>query len=182
MDNNFGIEVCYNLTKKGREMKFSTADLCDEHGDQVAVLETKLNSYGGVGSFYGEIVTIKLDEDNGGLVSLLRDEAGIGRVVVVDVDETFCAVVGDNLMGFAQKNGWAGMVINGYVRDTLITKTIASGLFALGTCPRRSSKKAESHRGTILSFGGLQFKEGEWLYADEDGVIVSQKKLKIIEI
>lgn len=163
-------------------MTVSTADLCDEHGEKVSVVAQQLNSYGGVGSFYGKIVTMKLDEDNRGLVSMLRDEEGNGRVIVVDVDAKFCAVVGDNLMGLAETNGWAGIVINGYVRDTLITKTIASGLFALGTCSKRSSKKAESSRGITLNFGGVQFKEGEWLYADEDGVVVSETELTIIEI
>ncbi|MCH9739380.1 MAG: ribonuclease E activity regulator RraA [Epsilonproteobacteria bacterium] len=159
-------------------MRFATADLCDEYGEEVRVLETGLNSYGGVDSFYGEIVTMKLNEDNRGLVAMLRDEEGKGRVAVVDVDAKFCAVVGDNLMGFAAKNGWAGIVINGYVRDTQITKTIASGLFALGTCPRRSAKQAKSQRGITLNFGGISLREGEWIYADEDGVLVSPKKLK----
>lgn len=124
-------------------MQFSTADLCDEQGEKIKVVEEQFESYGDVEAFYGEMVTIKLDEDNRGLVAMLRDEEGKGRVAVVDVKAAFCAVVGDNLMGFAAKNGWAGIIINGYVRDTRITKTIGAGLFALGTCPRRSAKQAE---------------------------------------
>ncbi|MBU1669035.1 ribonuclease E activity regulator RraA [bacterium] len=163
-------------------MQFSTADLCDEQGAEVKVLEQQLNSYGGRDCFYGEIVTIKLDEDNRGLVAMLRDEEGKGRVAVVDVDAKFCAVVGDNLMGFAAKNGWVGIIINGYVRDTRITKNIDAGLFALGTCPRRSAKEAAFERGITLNFGGVDFNEGEWIYADEDGVILSKTQLTIIEI
>jgi len=163
-------------------MDFSTADLCDEHGKNVKVLNAQFNSYGGVESFYGEMVTIKLDEDNRGLVEMLRDEEGKGRVAVVDVEQKFCAVVGDNLMGFASKNGWAGIIINGYVRDTKITKTIDAGLFALGTCPRRSSKRAESQRGIDLNFSGVEFKSGAWIYADGDGVILSDKALTLVEI
>lgn len=163
-------------------MLFSTADLCDEHRENIKVLNKQFQSYGGVGSFYGQIVTLKLDEDNRGLVAMLRDEEGKGRVAVVDVQEKFCAVVGDNLMGFAAKNGWAGIVINGYVRDTRITKTIESGLFALGTCPRRSPKQAAFQRGIDLHFGDINLKEGEWIYADEDGVIVSKNELTIIEV
>ena len=163
-------------------MNFSTADLCDEHGENVKVLNAQFNSYGGTDSFYGEMVTIKLDEDNRGLVEMLRDEEGKGRVAVVDVEQKFCAVVGDNLMGFASKNGWAGIIINGYVRDTKITKTIDAGLFALGTCPRRSSKRAESQRRIDLNFAGVDFKSGEWIYADGDGVILSDKALTSVEV
>lgn len=163
-------------------MQFSTADFCDEHTEEVKVLEKALNSYGGVDHFYGKIVTIKLDEDNRGLVSILRDEEGRGKVAVVDVSEKFCAVVGDNLMSFASKKGWAGIIVNGYVRDTHITKNINVGLFALGTCPRRSTKQSESKRGITLNFGGIDFREGEWIYADADGVIVAQEALSIIEL
>jgi len=163
-------------------MSFSTADLCDEHGENVKVVVTQFNSYGAKNSFYGEMVTIKLDEDNRGLVEMLRDEEGKGRVAVVDVSQMFCAVVGDNLMGFAAKNGWAGIIINGYVRDTQITKTIDAGLFALGTCPRRSSKRAASIRAEAVTFGTVTFNQGEWIYADEDGVIVSKNELTVVEI
>ena len=158
-------------------MTFSTADLCDANADNVKVLEMNLSSYGAKGSFYGQIVTIKLDEDNSGLVAMLRDEEGKGKVAVVDVEQDFCAVVGDNLMGFAAKNDWEGIIINGYVRDTKITKTIDAGLLALGTCPRRSAKRSPCTKNTVLNFGGIDFKEGEWVYADEDGVIVSKSAL-----
>ena len=159
-------------------MIFSTADLCDKYGDKIKVLEMNLSSYGGECKFKGEIVTIKLDEDNSDLVSMLRDERGEGRVVVVDVEANYCAVVGDTLMGFAKKNGWAGILINGFVRDVVITKTIPVGLIAIGTCPRKSQKKSESQRGIELNFGGVLFKEGEFLYVDEDGVIVSDNILE----
>jgi len=165
------------MIKTGDKMSFTTADLCDQYGDKVEVLETNLRSYGKTTHFSGEIITIQLNEDNGNLVSMLRDEAGESRVVVVDVNQNYCAVVGDTLMGFAQKNGWAGIVINGYVRDTKITKTIPVGLLALGTCPRKSAKKAPSKRDTTLNFGGIDFEVGAYLYADEDGVVISKEKL-----
>ena len=163
-------------------MDFSTADLCDEHGEKLQVVEMNFNSYGAVNNFCGEMVTIKLDEDNRGLVEMLRDEAGRGRVAVVDVDQKFCAVVGDNLMGFAVKNGWAGIIINGYVRDTKITQTLESGLFAIGTSPRRSTKRSVSKRGEELHFAGVDFRTGAWVYADEDGVIVSESELTIVDL
>ncbi len=158
-------------------MLFATADICDEYKEKVQVLEESLSSFGGVDSFCGEIVTVKLDDENSGLITLLRDCKGEGRVVVVDVDKSYYAVVGDNLMKFARDNGWAGIVINGYVRDIKITRTIPVGLFAMGTCPKKSFKKSESLLGVNLEFGGVVFREGEYLYADEDGVIVSQNEL-----
>ena len=163
-------------------MDFSTADLCDEHGDKLQIVEAQFNSYGLKESFFGEMVTIKLDEDNRGLVEMLRDEEGEGRVAVVDVEQKFCAVVGDNLMGFASKNGWAGIIINGYVRDTKITKTIDAGLFALGTCPKRSSKRSPSEREINLNFAGVEFRSGAWIYADGDGVILSEEVLTLVEV
>ena len=163
-------------------MYFSTADLCDEQGKKLQVVQMDFKHYGGVHHFYGKMVTIRLDEDNRGLVELLRDEAGEGRVVVVDAYDKFCAVVGDNLMGFAQKNGWAGIVINGYVRDVRVTRTIEVGLLARGTCPRRSSKRSVSQRGEDLHFGGAVFREGEWLYADGDGIILSEDPLTLVDL
>ena len=158
-------------------MSFSTADICDNYGKSVEVVAEAMNSYGKVNSFSGKIITILLDKDNSDLVSMLRDEQGNGRVIVVDVYARYCAVVGDTLMGYALKNGWAGIVVNGYVRDTNITKDIEVGLMALGTCPRKSSKKSPSQRDIDLHFGGVSFKCGEYLYADEDGIIVSPKKI-----
>ena len=159
-------------------MNFATADLCDKYRDKLQVLQTPLKSYGGVSSFSGEIVTIKLNNNNHELIKLLRDEKGLGRVVVVDVNEAFYAVVGDNLMKFANQNGWAGIVINGFVRDTKITQTIPVGLIALGTCPQKSFENNEAQRDIELNFGGVSFKKGAYIYVDKDGVIVSDKILK----
>jgi regulator of ribonuclease activity A len=105
---------------------------------------------------------------------MLRDEEGSSRVAVVDVGKDFYAVVGDNLMGYAHKNGWAGIVINGYVRDTEITQTIPVGLMAIGTCPRKSFENNSSQRGIELEFGGVKFRDGDYIYVDSDGVIVSK--------
>jgi regulator of ribonuclease activity A len=158
-------------------MNFSTADFCDKYKEQLQVLELPLNSYGGVNSFSGEIVTIKLDKNNHELIKLLRDENGNGKVAVVDVDGAFFAVVGDNLMKFAYQNDWSGIVINGYVRDTKITKTIPVGLMAIGTCPKKSFENNEAQRDIELHFGGVSFRNGEYIYVDEDGIIVSLNQL-----
>ena len=157
-------------------MGFYTADLCDEFFDQIEVLQPNFKSYGGLLQCKGEIATVKLDEDNTELISLLKEE-GKGRVAVVDANAKFCAIVGDKLMGIAKKNGWSGILVNGYVRDIINTQNIEVALFALGTCPRKSRKKAKGQKGTNLNFAGVTFKEGDYLYADEDGIIISNKKL-----
>ncbi len=157
-------------------MKFHTADLCDAHHEIVDVLEPRLQSYGGAVAIFGEITTIQLDEDNSDLITLLKSE-GDGRIVVVDAQAAHCAIVGDTLMGYALKNNWAGIIVNGYVRDTQNTQNITVGLWALGTYPMKSRKKAPSKQHINLHFLGVDFKEGDFLYADKDGIIVSQRKL-----
>ncbi len=152
-------------------MNFFTADMCDEHHEDVQVLEHIFKSYGKREKFRGRVVTIKLDEDNRGLIELLKED-GKGKVAVVDVGAKFCAVVGENLMLMAQKNGWEGIIINGYVRDVHITKDIDVGLLALGTCPKRSKKTSPSKRGVELNFGGVVFSDGMEVFSDHDGVIV----------
>ncbi len=157
-------------------MEFYTADLCDEHKENVQVLDNKFKSYGKNTSCCGEIVTLKLDEQNGGLISLLKSE-GKGRIVVVDVSEKYFAVVGENLMKFAKENKWVGIIINGYVRDTHITKDIDVALYALGTCPKKSFKESVYQEDIELNFAGVTFNSGEYLYADLDGIITSKSKL-----
>lgn len=158
-------------------MEVFTADICDEHSDKVNVLGPGYSNYGGADRCQGEIVTIKLDKNNADLVALLRDEEGNGKVVVVDVDQAYYAVVGENLMKFAHQNNYAGIVVNGYIRDTFQIKDIPVALYALGTCSRKSIPVTQAERDITLSFGGVDFNPGDYLYADTDGVIVSAKKI-----
>ncbi len=157
-------------------MKYITADICDQHRGEAQVLSHDYKSYGGVEGCCGPIATIKLDEENSDLIAMLK-EPGEGRIAVVDVNAAFYAVVGENLMKFALENGWAGIVINGYVRDTKITKTMPIALWALGTCSRKSHDKREAQRDVELSFGGVSFKNGEFLLSDHDGIIVIAREL-----
>lgn len=158
-------------------MAIFTADLCDEHSDKVFLLGPGYQNYGGADMCQGEIITIKLDKNNADLVALLRDEDGTGKIVVVDVDQEYFAVVGENLMKFAQQNKYAGIVINGYVRDTFQIKDIPVGLYALGTCSRKSIPVTSSERNIPLNFGGITFTPGEYLYADTDGIVVTKEKI-----
>jgi len=158
-------------------MKSYTADICDNNPTKVSVLAPIFRSFGGVSMCHGEIVTIKLFEDNKALVELLRDNRGDGKICVVDVEGEYCAVVGETLMGYAYHNGWAGIVINGYVRDTHQTRQIPVGLWAIGTYPYKSQKKADAILNTTLEFAGVTFNVGEYLYADSDGIVVTKENI-----
>lgn len=158
-------------------MAFFTADLCDDHPEKVSVLDSGYRNYGGADKCDGQIVTIKLDKNNSDLVKLLRDEDGTGKVVVVDVEKAYFAVVGENLMKFACRNNYAGVIVNGYIRDTFQIKDIPVVLYALGTCPKKYIPVTQGERDIELSFGGIHFNSGDYLYADTDGVIVTAGKI-----
>jgi regulator of ribonuclease activity A len=155
-------------------MPFFTADICDEHRDDIQVLSHDYKAYGGVEKCKGTIATIKLHKENSDLITMLK-EPGEGRVIVVDVDREFYAVVGENLMKLALANNWAGILVNGFVRDTKITTTIPVGLWALGTCARKSHDAHTGERDIELNFGGVCFRNGDHLLADHDGIIVTHK-------
>jgi regulator of ribonuclease activity A len=159
-------------------MYFNTADLCDENQDKnIQVLSSEFKNYGGLEGFFGQIVTIKLDKSNWDLLSMLRDEDGNEKIVVVDVDREFYGVVGDKLSLFAEKNNYKAIIINGYVRDIEETKKFAIGLIALGTCPLRNFEKTRGERDIELKFGGVTFNSGDFLYADKDGIIICTEEL-----
>ena len=162
-------------------MSFKTPDLCDafesELGTSLRVVTPMFQCYGGRGSFSGEIVTLKIFEDN----SLVREafgENGKGKVLVIDGGGSLrCALVGDQLAILAAKNAWAGVVVYGCIRDSADINGIDIGVRALNTHPQKSIKKGVGDRNIAVTFGGVTFTPGEWLYADEDGVLVSAKPL-----
>lgn len=122
-------------------------------------------------------MTIKLDRNNSDLIKLLRDEDGTGKIAVVDVEKAYYAVVGENLMKFAAKSNYAGIVVNGYIRDTFQIKDLPVALYALGTCPRKYIPTTQGEKNVPLSFGGISVAPGDYLYADTDGVIVTAEKI-----
>ncbi len=158
-------------------MTFQTADLCDTHDKAVRVVAPMFNSYGGKTAFCGPITTLKLFEDNT-LVRSTLETPGNGRVLVVDGSGSMrCAMVGDQLGVLAVNNGWAGIVVYGCIRDSKAMGTMDVGVFAVGTHPRKSVKKGVGDADIPVTFGGVTFTPGEYLYADEDGVIVSEISL-----
>ncbi len=147
-----------------------TADLLDANADaQVCTLQ--LRSFGAP-SFSGPVATVRCFEDNT-LVRQRLDSRGEGRVLVVDGGGSMrCALVGDNLAKLGQDNGWAGIVLNACVRDSVALNALGFGVKALGTNPRRSAKGGGGDVDVPVAFGEVRFVPGTHLYADEDGVVV----------
>ena len=158
-------------------MKTSTADLYDEHGDELEVCETQLRQYGAVAAFHGEMETVECFEDNV-LVRRALSEDGSGKVLVVDGGGSLrAALVGDIIAGLALENGWSGILLNGAVRDVAALGEIGIGLKALGSVPRKSAKAGAGASNVPVTFGGARFVPGHWVYADEDGVVTSARRL-----
>ncbi len=157
---------------------FATADLCDEFGEDVRIAEPVFRDYGGVSSFRGPISTVRVFEDNA-LVRAALEEDGQGRVLVVDGGgSTRYALVGDQLAALAHEKGWAGIVVYGCIRDSAEISSIPIGVKALNTSPRRSAKEGTGERNTPLSLAGVKLSPGEYLYADEDGIVISDRELR----
>jgi regulator of ribonuclease activity A len=158
-------------------MGFFTADLCDNFSDKTEVLGAGFNSYGGNRKFKGEVITVKLDKNNKDLAEFLKSNNGIGKVVIVDVDMKYFAVVGDNLMKFASDNKFEGIIVNGYVRDTVTTKEFEVGLIAKGTCPRKYIPVQSGEIGVTLLIDGVEIQNGDYVYVDPDGIVITKEKL-----
>lgn len=149
-----------------------TSDLYDEHGEALSSCDTQFRSYGGRARFTGPVATVRCHEDNA-LLKKVLSEPGEGRVLVVDGrGSVHCALMGDVIAGIAVDNGWAGVVINGAVRDVAALGELALGVKALGSNPRKSGKTGEGERDVAVEFGGTTFTPGAVLSGDEDGVVV----------
>ncbi len=158
-------------------MTFTTADLYDKYGDDLKVALPIFKDYGAKRIFHGPISTVKAYEDNS-LVRTALEEPGEGRILIVDGDESLrCAMLGDMLAKLGMENGWSGIIVFGCIRDSDVIATINIGVKALNTNPRKSLKRGLGDRDIPVSFAGITFNIGEYVYADTDGVIVSEKKI-----
>lgn len=157
--------------------KFVTCDLCDAHPEKVRVVESMFTNYGGRAVFGGQIVTVKCHEDN----TVVKEQVGTpgrGKVLVVDGGGSKrCALLGDMLAAQAAKNGWEGIVIFGAIRDVDEIRSTEVGVQALGTIPLKSNRQGRGDLNIPVTFGGVTFLEGEYLYADNNGIIVSKEPL-----
>jgi regulator of ribonuclease activity A len=158
-------------------VEFTTADLCDAFPELIEVARPLFREYGGVEKFAGPIETLRVNDDNTSVRESLETPGG-GRVLVVDNGGSLrCALVGGRLAGLAESNGWSGILINGCVRDLPEIRGLHVGIRALSPMPKRSSKNGSSERGVTLSFAGVTFAPGEFLYADNDGILVARHEL-----
>ncbi len=153
----------------------ATTDLCDAHPD-LQVCAPVFDDFGGAAAFHGPIATLKVFEDNA-LVRATLEHPGEGRVLVVDGGGSLrCALVGGQLGELAVRNGWAGLLVNGCVRDRAELAALALGVKALAAHPRRSEKGLHSGQADrVVEFAGVRFAPGAWLYADRDGVVVAAR-------
>lgn len=158
-------------------MKYVTPDLCDDHPDKVRVVEPMFRNYGGKRSFGGEIVTVKCFEDNS-VVKELAGTDGSGKVMVVDGGGSLRrALLGDMIAENAVKNGWEGFIIYGCIRDVDAIGALDLGVQALNTIPIKTEKRGIGDKHIAVTFGGVTFETGEFVYADNNGVIVSATAL-----
>lgn len=154
----------------------STPDLSDA-APEVGAIELSFANFGQITQFGGQAVTIKCHEDNS-LLKQCVEEPGHGRVIVVDGGGSRRrALLGDMLAAKAADNGWAGVVINGVIRDVDEVGRIALGVQALGSNPIKSEKHGEGRRDIVLQMGGVVITPGDYVYADNNGVIVSKRSL-----
>jgi len=160
-------------------MTQSVPDLCDEFPDAISVLEPLFTDYGKRRRFCGEIVTIKCFEDNSLVRELVRSP-GKGRVIVVDGGGSLRhALLGDLLAAAAVENDWSGLVINGCVRDVEILATLPLGVRALNCHPLKTEKRGEGRLDVPVHFAGVRIRPGQFLYADQNGIIVANQDLGI---
>lgn len=162
---------------------FVTCDLLDDNEDKAIsvvspVVDGKsFRSFGGRKSFGGQAVTVKCFEDNSRVKELLATD-GKGRVLVVDGGGSMrCALLGDMIAASAVKCDWAGVIVYGCVRDVDAMATMDLGVQALGSIPRKSVRKGVGEAGITISFGGVSIADGDYIYADNNGIIVAKEPL-----
>jgi regulator of ribonuclease activity A len=170
------------LLPEGEAMTFATCDICDANEDKLAngtlaVLPPVFQKFGMQLTFSGQATTLKVFEDNV-LVRSTLETPGNGNVLVVDGGGSLrCALVGGNLGVLAEKNGWAGIIVNGCIRDSEEINACDIGVRALATHPQRSVRKGVGDRDIRVTIAGVAIEPGDWIYADADGVLVSRQKL-----
>jgi regulator of ribonuclease activity A len=155
----------------------ATADLVDAHEASVQSCDLQFRDFGGRTRFHGRVRTVRCHQDNA-LLKRILSETGEGCVLVIDGGGSLhTALVGDLIAGLGVTNGWAGLVVHGAIRDSVAIGGLDLGVKALGTNPRKSQKTGAGEADVPVTFGGVTFEPGAYLYGDEDGILVSPKAL-----
>lgn len=162
-------------------MHYVTPDLCDAYPGQVQVVDPMFSNFGGKDSFGGQIVTVKCFEDNSKVKELV-DQNGVGKVMVVDGGGSLRrALLGDMLAEKAAKNGWEGIIVYGCVRDVDVLAQTELGIQALASHPMKTDKRDLGDINVPVTFCGVTFQPGDYVYADNNGIIVAKQPLKMPE-
>ena len=157
----------------------STCDISDELHPNVQYLYPTFKCYGERNIFSGRIVTIECFEDNSLVEEALKTN-GKDSVLVIDAGGSMnCAMLGDKRVTDAINNKWEGIIVNGAIRDSSVINTMPIGIRALGVCPLKSIKKGAGKNNLIVNFSNIEFIPNQYLYADEDGVIVTKNKVNL---
>ncbi len=155
----------------------NTPDLSDKYPDKDFLLD--FQCFSKIKSMHGQISTVFCPDDNS-FVREMLSENGHQKIMFIDgAKSKNVALLGDNLATLALENNWSGIIVNGRIRDAEIISQLDVAIFALGTCPRKSSKKNQGKKNIELSIDGLTIKPGDWVYADINGILISDSELEI---
>jgi regulator of ribonuclease activity A len=156
---------------------FKTSDLYDDHLEALQVAAPIFRDFGGKTKFYGQIVTLKAVDDNSFLKQSFEQD-GTGKVLVVDASASMrCAMMGDMMADLGASNGWHGVIINGCIRDSVDVTKVSIGVKALATIPRKTSKRNQGILNIPIHFADVTFNPNAYVYADEDGIVISAQQL-----
>jgi len=157
--------------------QFKTTDLYDDYLEELQVAAPIFRDFGGRTSFCGQIVTMKTFEDNSCLKAAFETD-GKGKVLVVDSAGSLrCAMMGNVMAALGASNGWEGVIINGCIRDSADVGRVDFGAKALATIPRKTVKRQQGVMDIPVHFADVTFTPGEYVYADEDGIVLSKQQI-----
>lgn len=157
---------------------FTVPDICDEY-ENIQIGDLFLKSFGSKNKFYGQIQTVECEHSNS-VVKELVEEKGEGKVLLINhTGDELCSMVGDQIAQKAFENNWTAIVTNGYIRDVEVIKKIDIGLYAMNAFPKKTNKLIGIGRKNIsIRFGNTEINNGDWIYFDTNGWVISKAKLK----
>ncbi|HZD11645.1 MAG TPA: ribonuclease E activity regulator RraA [Candidatus Binatia bacterium] len=158
-------------------MTFTTAGLADDFSNEVDAADPILRHFGGLTAFCGSIVTLDVYEDCGLLHEAL-ESPGQGKVLVADGGGSLQrALLGQELAQLAHENGWQGIIVHGCVRHVRHLAHIPIGVLALAAAPLAAAQRGRGSSQKPVHFAGITFREGQFVYADADGILISVRDL-----